>query len=47
MGSLGVTLQARDLDGGEFPVAIALHPLKKIDRLYVILILLPLPRARI
>lgn len=43
MGVSGVVLRAQDLQGNEFPVAIALHPLQKNEKLYVILIILPLP----
>lgn len=43
MGPMGMTLPAQDLEGNRFPVAIALCPFKKHERLYIVLILLPRP----
>lgn len=43
MGDSVARLQAQSLGGETFPVAITLLPVKKLDRLYVILIMLPLP----
>lgn len=46
MGDAAMRLQAQNLDGQTFPVAITLLPVKKLERIYVILIMLPLPNAQ-
>lgn len=43
MGHSMMSLRAQALDGSQFPVAIMLLPIKKVERLYVILTVMPLP----
>jgi hypothetical protein len=47
MGEYGMTLRAQALDGCQFPVGITLLPLKKAERLYVILTIVPLPNQEL
>jgi PAS domain S-box-containing protein len=45
MGHGQMKLRAQALGGNQFPVAITLFPIKKSDRLYVILTIVPLPKS--
>lgn len=45
MGDTMTRLRALTLAGESFPVAITLRPIKKVDRLYVILTFMPLPKG--
>lgn len=43
MGDSMMRLRALTLAGDSFPVAISLRPIKKVEKLYVILTFMPLP----
>lgn len=46
MGDAATRLRALTITGDSFPVAITLRPIKKVDRLYVILTFMPLPGGK-
>lgn len=46
VGDALMKIEARSLDDVVFPVAIGLHPIKKMDRLYVILTIMRLPEEK-